>query len=322
METIKNYLENMFLNLPKTKEVYMAKMELAEMMEDKYNELVAEGKTDNEAVGIVISEFGNLSELAESLGINDYVNNVSFAETETLSMETVKKYISEKIQSSVSIAVAVMLIIMSVAATLAVQQIVWDKGYSEALSAVVFFIGIAVAVGMLVYNGIKMSRWKAVEQGTEKLDFATENYVKEQMENFRPTFALYITIGVVLCITSVIPGLIMTEISWHLRKFGMEEYSGAIFLVMVSVGVMFFILGGMRKGCYEGLLQKNRIVVNKEKEKQVELEKSIMSIYWPTVTCVYLIWSFLTMDWYISWIIWPVAAVFGQIIRLICKEKK
>ena len=52
METIKSYLENMFLNLPKTREVYMAKMELAQMMEDKYNELLAEGKTDNEAVGI------------------------------------------------------------------------------------------------------------------------------------------------------------------------------------------------------------------------------------------------------------------------------
>ena len=37
------------------------------MMEDKYNELIAEGKMDNEATGIVISEFGNLEELAEEL---------------------------------------------------------------------------------------------------------------------------------------------------------------------------------------------------------------------------------------------------------------
>ena len=38
-------------------------------MEDKYNELLAEGKSDNEAVGIVIAEFGNLDEVAEELGI-------------------------------------------------------------------------------------------------------------------------------------------------------------------------------------------------------------------------------------------------------------
>ena len=69
METIKNYLENMFSHLPNTPEVQKAKYELYQMMEDKYNELISEGKSDNEAIGIVISEFGNLDELADSLGI-------------------------------------------------------------------------------------------------------------------------------------------------------------------------------------------------------------------------------------------------------------
>lgn len=44
METIKNYLESMFLNLPNTPEVYRAKSELLQMMEDKYTELKEEGK--------------------------------------------------------------------------------------------------------------------------------------------------------------------------------------------------------------------------------------------------------------------------------------
>ena len=74
METIRNYLETMFLNLPGTPEVMRAKMELGQMMEDKYNELISEGKSDNEAIGIVISEFGNLDELADSLGIKSFVD--------------------------------------------------------------------------------------------------------------------------------------------------------------------------------------------------------------------------------------------------------
>lgn len=73
METIKNYLENMFSHLPNTPEVQKAKYELYQMMEDKYNELISEGKSDNEAIGIVISEFGNLDELADSLGIKSFV---------------------------------------------------------------------------------------------------------------------------------------------------------------------------------------------------------------------------------------------------------
>ena len=57
METIKNYLETMFSQLPNTSEVIKAKNELGQIMEDKYQELLNEGKTENEAVGIVISDF-------------------------------------------------------------------------------------------------------------------------------------------------------------------------------------------------------------------------------------------------------------------------
>ena len=56
METIKNYLEAMFANMPRTADVEKAKAELLQMMEDKYNELISEGRTENEAVGTVISE--------------------------------------------------------------------------------------------------------------------------------------------------------------------------------------------------------------------------------------------------------------------------
>ena len=42
MEAIREYLHNMFLNLPETPQVLRAKAELMEMMEDKYEELMQE----------------------------------------------------------------------------------------------------------------------------------------------------------------------------------------------------------------------------------------------------------------------------------------
>ncbi len=73
MEAIREYLHNLFMSLPETPEVLRAKAALLEMMEDKYDELVSEGKSEKEAVGTVISEFGNLEELAEELGIEGYL---------------------------------------------------------------------------------------------------------------------------------------------------------------------------------------------------------------------------------------------------------
>ena len=76
METIKSYLEAMFAGMPDTPEVRKAKAELLEMMEDKYNELIAEGQSENTAVGTVISEFGNLEDLAEDLGLTKEVQEL------------------------------------------------------------------------------------------------------------------------------------------------------------------------------------------------------------------------------------------------------
>jgi|GEM_PF-1460551 len=71
METIRDYLDKMFARYPSTPEVLRAKSELGQMMEDKYNELIAAGKSKNEAIGTVIAEFGDLDELIANLEGDD-----------------------------------------------------------------------------------------------------------------------------------------------------------------------------------------------------------------------------------------------------------
>ena len=87
MEAIREYLSNMFMNLPETPQVLRAKAELMEMMEDKYEELIAEGMSEKEAVGTVISEFGNLDELAEELGIGDFMKKEEEPRRNTLLLQ-------------------------------------------------------------------------------------------------------------------------------------------------------------------------------------------------------------------------------------------
>ena len=68
MDTINTYLDNIFATLPKTEAVLRARTELQASMEEKYQALKDEGKSENEAVGSVISEFGNIDELIAELG--------------------------------------------------------------------------------------------------------------------------------------------------------------------------------------------------------------------------------------------------------------
>ena len=69
MNAIDAYLDSMFSTLPQTPRLLEAKTELRGMMEDAYTGLIADGSTENEAVGEVIRDFGNLDELAPVLGI-------------------------------------------------------------------------------------------------------------------------------------------------------------------------------------------------------------------------------------------------------------
>ena len=69
MDVINAYLETMFSPYPQTPRLLEAKEDLRGMMEDAYNEAIAAGRSNNEAVGKIITEFGNLDELAPVLGI-------------------------------------------------------------------------------------------------------------------------------------------------------------------------------------------------------------------------------------------------------------
>ena len=39
-----------------------------------------------------------------------------------------------------------------------------------------------------------------------------------------------------------------------------------------------------------------------------------------SITCLYLIWSFLSFDWWITWIVWPIAAIVESLIKNISKN--
>ena len=66
---IETYINSLFTPLPRSADIERARHELLQMSEDKYNELIAAGVSPNEATGRVITEFGNLEEVADALGI-------------------------------------------------------------------------------------------------------------------------------------------------------------------------------------------------------------------------------------------------------------
>lgn len=315
METIKNYLEMMFSRLPDTAEVRKAKAELWQMMEDKYVELMEEGKTENEAVGSVIAEFGNLDELMQDLGIAKVSDDVEVKTGRELTLEEAKGYLADKKRHAQMIAVGVMLCIISPALFTIDGNLVPDI-----VSLTWLFVLVALAVGLFIYSGVMMGNWNTLFQEGCWMDAVTEGYVAEQKRNFRLTYAVLLAGGVALCILSVVPVAAWSDYLW------LKGFEVAVMFVLVGVSVYLIVAASIRIGGYNKLLKLGNGAGGKvytAKKQVVYHDKrlaAVMSVYWQTVTCIYLCWSFLTFDWHISWIIWVIAALVENVIKIVAEN--
>ena len=57
---------------------------------------------------------------------------------------------------------------------------------------------------------------------------------------------------------------------------------------------------------------------DEENKKKSKLEETVGMVYWPVVLAAYLSWSFLTNDWHITWLCWPIAGVLFAPVMALC----
>lgn len=239
METIRNYLNNIFSNMPDTPEVVRAKTDLLNMMEDKYNQLIAEGLSENEAIGTVIAEFGSLEEISEMLGIP--LDQTKAVKLKEITLEDDKEYIRLNRQRAVMVALGVFLCIVSSAI----------PGFGEATNSILveavtmaaMFVVVAIAVGCFIMSGNPLKGYEDISKskcvaGQEALGYAAE---EEKEKSTR--YCALLAIGVMLCVISVIPACISDFASneW------METIGAMSVLIFTAIGVFFIVYQALAK---------------------------------------------------------------------------
>lgn len=250
MNAIRNYLDNMFRNLPNTEEVRRAKSELLQMMEDKYEELIAEGKTENEAVGIVISEFGNLDELAESLGISEAVTENPSEDKPMLSLDRVKEYLGMISLRSILTPLGIALCIFSVAFNIIADVI---PGLNlEALGVSAMFLAIGAAVGLFIYSSIKRKDFAEVYRKECSLSIEGAEYVRGERNGFKSGYGLMSSIGICLCILSIINPILFGSIPYVSGDIG-----AVMFFLFIALGVFLISSANSKMNGYDKILELN-----------------------------------------------------------------
>jgi len=322
METIRIYLENMFANLPKDAALLRAKEDLLSMMEERYNDLKAEGKSENEAVGEVISRFGNIDELLEELGINT-VSNEQEVDPDALypTEEEAEKYIRHRKVFGWMTGLGVLMILIGVACLIALDSLLpvftnINKDLCDSIGIFAMFFFICIGVTQFIVFGIGSEKYGKYEKQFVVLPENVRADIEKRYDKNRLPMALSISGGIILIILGVCVTIASDAI------FGdVDMYSGcgaAIMLVLIGLGVMFMCHAGVVNDGYKHLLniEKNP---RPGSDRETAAEQIFNAIFWPAVVIVYLVWSFVFGNWAISWIVFPVGGIITGIVSTVCK---
>ncbi|MBE0700834.1 MAG: hypothetical protein IH571_04020 [Acholeplasmataceae bacterium] len=317
MDTIYTFLENMFSALPKTDAVFKAKDNLYQMMIEKYEDYKKEGKSENEAIGLVISEFGNIDELIEELGIT----RVEADYARSLTKEEVSHFIEMKSKHSARIGLGVSLIIIGASFAVSSDFISTWLGIESLhfmVGGMLLFLTIIVAVGLFILSGMELNIVNQWLQPSFDLSVQAKFELEKDVNEFQRTYQMGVLMGVTLILFAFVffsLGSIFYDSLGYFFSFG---------LWMVALGVYKLVRVGIVYGAYNQLLKRGSY-----SPKMVKANKTtdlVASIVFPLAVIVYLLISFLTGRWDISWIIWPVVGIsfgiFAGVIEEINKNKK
>lgn len=319
MNTIKNYLDNMFLGLPQTEDVTRAKMELLAMMEDKYYELKESGKTENEAVGIVISEFGNLDELGETLGIKQAIENKS--DILQITYDKAINYIEDSKEIAPKTALGVFLLIISPAMLLFLMGLS-ELNLLDVKEGLLIAVGLITLIGLIAIGVFHLMRYTSkIEKDKLKsiifeIDYKTEQMIRSMLNENESTYKSAVSISVIAYILSALPLIITPLIFEHLD--GLSVMSVVVTLTIIALSTYNIISkGGINDAC-NVLLQEGDYSIKNKTNKTL---KTVTSVYWCVVVAIYLAYSFITANWHISWIVWPIAGVLFGAIKAIAENR-
>ena len=271
-----------------------------------------------------VPDMGRIVRLSELFGVStDYLLKDSIEKSEpvedeysdsplrAVSMEEASAFLRMREHNAPRVALGVMLCILSPvllillggAGEYGVLPLTGNQAVGIGLAALFVLVGCAVA--LFITCGLRSSKYEYLEKEPIETLYGVSGMVRDRREKYQPAYSVQLTVGIVLCVVSVIPLLLST-----ILKGGNEFYSVlgvCALLVLIAVGVFLIVRTGIIWGGFKQLLEEG----DYSREEKADAKKYgwISGTYWMLVTAAFLAWSFISNSWDRTWIIWPIAGV-------------
>ncbi len=278
-----------------------------------------------------IPDLNRIISLAEIFGVStDYLlkDDVEVIETigvdkepgvRKVSLEEATRYVEVKLAAARITARGVFMIICGVMPLMILLALASQDGFpigsdlAAGIGILILLVVVAISVGLFIKSSQIGQEAQDVDKGEFDLEYGVHGVFKEKLSQFSSRYVTMTALGVALFIICPVPLIISGVLNSSDYTLLMMM---AVLLFMVAVGVFIVIPVGTRQAAYKCILQEGEYSVNQRFENK-RIEK-LGAFYWPLVVAIYLGWSFITMDWGRTWIVWPIAGVgFAAFIGLI-----
>lgn len=307
MYFIEDYIDTLFEDVPETQKVRDIKHDLKTTYIKRYEGLINEGKTNSEALSLVISEIGDADKILED---RHYDMHFDPQHDVTHVMNDVKTYTKASRRAANIMGIGMIIVLIGVSIPMIFESFMGGMNFDVGM--VLFFLLVASGIGAMIYGGMNLSNIEEeykINDGTFFLPKAAREQVENDYYQFKRNNLFRIPLGVFICIISpiLVISLAIMENDQLLTRLGVPAM-----LLLIGVGVYLFITFGMEDTAYQKIL--NIGDYSSENRKAEQRISPYAGIYWVIITIIYLVWSFTTSNWHITWIVWPIAGLVWSLI--------
>ena len=243
----------------------------------------------------------------------------------SVSMEEANAFLEHNEKAAVTVSTGVMMCILSptililLAGLEEAGKISMGETAASIAGVIVLLVIVACAVAMFLMTRLRGRQYDYLEEVNIDTEYGVSGMAKERRGRYSETHGRLLITGVMLCVVSAIP-LLFLQISHYSNNTDLLPVIGVdVLLIMVAVGVKLIVMTCIRKDGYDKLLEEGDYTRLDKRAGRFD------GIYWAIAVAVYLGWSFITMRWEFTWIVWPVAGVlyaaFHEIMKAVCRSR-
>ena len=281
---LRDYVENLFVNAPNTKQAYELKEEIIRNTIERYHDLIAEGKSEGEAYNLAIAGIGDINELLEALGGEPFTEQ-QYSDEQISAIKSRQSIFKE-------IAVALYILCVTPTIFLSATPLV-------AISPIFMFVMIAVATGLIIYGN--KTKYIPAMSNTQNIATIKRNAILKA-----------VAIGLYIC--CVTPCILLAETS-------LVTISPVFMFLMIAAATVIIVVNKNTNSNSkpDATMVENFKQWNGQKKATSALYKILVAVLWVliSITYIYITFSAGIVSASVTWVIFLVAGALQNLMKAI-----